>query len=262
MSLNEHASKESAFVEGGALAIESAIYKGVVYHQRSLPKLHKFSYQIYLYWIKLNEIDQLASSIKGFGNTKKGLNAVKFRREDYLGDPNVPLQQAVLTRMNELRPQNVAPLEGDVFMLGQVRTFGLYFSPVNLYYLRAKNGSFSHLLAEVSNTPWNERHHYLIDLANQKDMDKAFHVSPFNPIDMVYKWQVQQPNEDLKLHLSCYKQQKHFEAALDLQKIPLSSATLRQALISIPSMTIKTVAGIYWQATKLFFKRMPIYMHS
>ena len=101
----------------------------------------------------------------------------------------------------------------------------------------------------------------MVDLEKQKDCAKAFHVSPFNPIDMQYKWNIKQPSETLKLHLSCYKETKHFEAAINMQKQPLTSKTLRNAILSIPSMTIKTVVGIYWQALKLFFKRVPIYTH-
>lgn len=238
--------------------LESGIYTGKVFHRRSVPKVHTFDYKIYLFWLKLSEIDSICKNVSGFSQNKNGFSVVNFRRGDYLGDPKIELKDAVLNKINELSAE---PLHGDVFMLGQVRTFGLYFSPVNFYYLRDATGLFTHMLAEVSNTPWNKRHHYLVDLQNQQDCAKAFFVSPFNPMDMQYKWQVQQPGENVKLHLSCYKQTKHFEAAIDMQRKPLSSATLRTSILSIPSMTIKTVLGIYWQAIKLFFKRVPIYTH-
>lgn len=246
-------------------ALESGIFTGVVFHQRSQPKLHKFSYNIYLFWLKLSEIDNLTTKVKGFSSEKSGFSLVNFKRQDYLGDVNESLEVSVINKMNELNKANTnetALLKGEVFMLGQVRTFGLYFSPVNFYYLRNANGSYTHMLAEVSNTPWNQRHHYLVDLSRQENTQKAFHVSPFNPMDMTYKWQVAQPNNTLNLHLSCYKKTKHFEAAIDMTKQSLTSQTLRQSLLSIPSMTIKTMAGIYWQAIKLFFKRVPIYTHS
>ena len=237
---------------------ESALYTGIVHHQRFLPKIHRFNYKIYLYWLKLKEIEQLDANVKGFSNKLKGFSPVKFIRNDYLGDPAQTLESSVIARMSEL---NGSTLSGDVYFLGQVRTFGWYFSPVNFYYLRNATGLYTHMLAEVSNTPWNKRHHYLVDLAKQEDCDKKFHVSPFNPMDMTYQWKIKQPNENLRLHLACIKKSKHFEAALNLQRQPLTTKTLRGALLSIPSMTLKTVAGIYWQAIKLFFKRVPIYMH-
>lgn len=238
--------------------LESAIYTGKVHHQRFVPKTHKFDYQIYLYWLKLSEIPELSSTLNNFSTNKDKWSWVKFIRDDYLGT-DVCLQTSVLNRMSELKGTKLA---GEVFFLGQARTFGMYFSPVNFYYLREANGHFSHLLAEVSNTPWNERHHYLVDLDDQQDQDKNFHVSPFNPMDMQYQWRVQQPSERLRLQLSCVKEEKHFTAALNLEKKALNNANLRKSLLSIPSMTIKTVLGIYWQATKLFFKRVPIYMHQ
>ena len=236
--------------------MQSAIYKGSVYHSRFVPKKHAFNYQIFLMWLNLDEIESLEDSVKGFSASSWA--PLRFKRSDYLGNQKQPLKQAVLEKMSELANQS---LDGTVFLLGQTRTFGLYFSPVNFYYLQQADGNFSHVLAEVSNTPWNDRHCYLVDLANQQDCDKIFHVSPFNPMDMQYKWQISQPEKSLHLTLSCHKDVKHFVASLNLSRIELNSKSLFRVLVSIPSMTIKTVFGIYWQALKLFIKGVPFYPH-
>jgi ABC-type dipeptide/oligopeptide/nickel transport system ATPase subunit len=123
--------------------------------------------------------------------------------------------------------------------------------------LQDESGAYTHLLAEVSNTPWNKRHCYLVDLADQQDCQKAFHVSPFNPMDMQYKWHIAQPGEQLRLSLSCHKDIKHFTASLNLSRYELNSSKLGNVVLSIPSMAIKTLWGIYWQAIKLFVKRVP-----
>jgi DUF1365 family protein len=234
--------------------VQSAIYKGYVYHSRYVPKKHAFSYKIFLLWLDLDEISEVEKQVRGFSRTF--WSPLRFKREDYLGDPKLPLKQSVLQKMSQLAGKD---LNGQIFLLGQVRTFGLYFSPVNFYYLRNEDGHFSHLLAEVSNTPWDQRHCYLVDLAEQKDCAKMFHVSPFNPMDMQYKWRISQPEQNLTLTLSCYKDIKHFVASMKLIRQELNSSSLTRVLLTIPSMTIKTVVGIYWQALKLFLKRLPIY---
>lgn len=236
--------------------MESAIYKGKVFHARHVPKKHHFHYNIFLFWLDLDELPQLQQQVTGF--SLRNFAPAQFKRSDYLGPMQQPLKDSVLERMSQLAGRQ---LSGKVFLLGQVRVFGLYFSPVNFYYLRDESGFYSHVLAEVSNTPWNNRHHYLVDLRDQQDDQKAFHVSPFNPMDMQYQWNILQPNQKLALHLSCKKDIRHFDANLQLVREELNSKSLFNVMLSIPSMTLKTVFGIYWQALKLFVKGIPVYSH-
>ncbi|MDP5032436.1 MAG: DUF1365 domain-containing protein [Paraglaciecola sp.] len=236
--------------------MHDAIYSGQVMHARFIPKQHRFSYRINLFWLDLTKLEETVSALSWF-STKK-FAPIQFRRSDFLGDPERLLQDCVIEKMSELAGK---PLAGKVYLLSPMRTFGLYFSPVNFYYLQDQSGYYSHLLAEVSNTPWNERHCYLVDLSEQKDSQKVFHVSPFNPIDMQYKWKIEQPAEYLKLSLACHRETKHFVANINLSRKELNSHNLKRVVINIPFMTLKTVVGIYWQALKLFIKGMPIYSH-
>lgn len=234
----------------------SGLYIGETYHERFVPKSHKFTYQIMMFWLDLDEITKLNNELSLFSQQK--FNWIQYKRSDFLSQEHEDLKDEVLAKMSSLAGK---PLSGKVFLLSPLRILGIYFSPVNFYYLQNKDGNFTHLLAEVSNTPWNQRHCYLVDLASQDETQKAFHVSPYNPIDMQYKWHIRQPNEKLRLKLDCHKQDKHFTAAIALNKVALNNATLRKSLFQFPHMTIKTLLGIYWQALKLFIKKVPIYDH-
>ncbi|GGD66298.1 DUF1365 domain-containing protein [Lacimicrobium alkaliphilum] len=234
--------------------MQSAIYKGTVWHHRHHPKVHRFSHHISLFWLDLENLERL-EHVRGLSS--KRWAPVSFRRSDYLTNPERPLHQAALEKMSALADK---PLQGKVFMLGQLRLFGLYFSPVNFYYLQQQDGQFTHVLAEVSNTPWNERHYYLVDLKDPQITPKAFHVSPFNPMEMHYHWQISQPEEHLKLVIRCDTDQRHFDAGLSLRKKSLNSKTLFRVMLS--TMTLKTLAGIYWHALRLFLKGVPVYSHT
>ena len=207
--------------------IESAIYKGSVYHERFKPTKHKFVYDIYLFWLKLDEseLNTLSENLTHF-SIRKWARA-RFKRSDYLSDDGNPLKDAVLEKMASLNG-NIT-LDGDVFMLGQL--------------------------------PWNERHYYLVDLSTQEDTPKAFHVSPFNPMDMTYQWRITQPSDRLSLVMDCVREDKEFCAGINLNKFTLDNANLTKVMRRIPSMTMKTVLGIYWQALMLFIKKTPLYTH-
>ena len=237
-------------------AFNSGLYVGVTYHERFVPKNHRFTYQIMMFWLDLDEVSQLNNKLKLFSQEK--FNWIQYRRSDFLQNKRENLKDEVLEKMSSLAGKDI---KGKVFLLSPLRILGMYFSPVNFYYVQNEEGLFTHLLAEVSNTPWDERHCYLVDLETQDDTDKAFHVSPYNPIDMQYKWRIKQPSEKLNLVLECHKTDKHFTAAIALNRDELNNTTLRKSLLQFPHMTIKTVFGIYWQALKLFIKKVPIYNH-
>ena len=242
--------------------MESAVYKGKVHHERVHPKRHAFDYTMGLFWLKLSELDELAAQSNYFAIDKFAPHC--FRFSDYFVHEEInntqDLTNAVKSKMTELGAS--ASLEGEFFFLGQLRSMGIFFSPVNFYFHRhSVSEKYDYMLAEVSNTPWNQRHYYLVDLASQKDTKKAFHVSPFNPIDMTYKWQVAQPGETLNLALSCYQENRHFTASLAMKKQEIDAKLLRNLTLRMPSTTLFSLMGIYWQALKLFIKRTPVYGH-
>ncbi len=248
--------------------LESALYVGKVRHRRFRDASHEFEFPLFMVLLKLDEISTLTRRLWQFG--PRLFHWARFRRQDYIRsslNQHADLQAAVVSKMSELSGQPDSALSGDVFLLCQLRYMGFYFSPLNLYYLR-QNGTFTHLLAEVSNTPWNERHYYLLDIKAPQPHSKQFHVSPFNPMAQNYHWKIQPPGQAhgvCAIHLACKSQNDdqvtEFDATLTLRERPLNQKEFTRVLLGTPIQTVSILFGIYFQALKLFLKKAPVYRH-
>ncbi len=252
--------KPSTQTSNAATSLESGIYQGIVSHKRFSPKLHAFSYHVSMIGIVLDELNDATRCTKLFGT--KWFNPVRFYEKDYIQSEPGTLKQRIHTKVQNLGGQ----WDGTkVLMIAQCRCLGIYFSPINFYYCFDKNNTCNLMLAEVSNTPWNERHYYLVDMDPQKQGDKnitekAFHVSPFMEMNMNYRWHVTKPNKKAYVNIQNIDNEtnnKVFEANMKLEKQPLSSLPIIKSWMSLPFTVIKIVTLIYWQALKIFLKRIP-----
>lgn len=236
--------------------MRNGLYVGTIYHQRFIPKSHNFSYPFFMYFLNLDTIVKQNSIGRLFSTNRWAFN--RYHRPDYLGNKEQPLAKAIRSHMEELTGRSV---KGEVYGLMNMRTMGLYFSPVNFYYGFDETGTFSHFLAEVSNIPWNERHqygYYVKDRPLSMSSEKKFKVSPFNPVRQRYHWKISSPGENIHVKLGVDDERGHvFEAKLSLQRKPLSLQTLRRQLLRRPVMTASIVAAIYWQAFMLYLKKVP-----
>ncbi|MCL1138790.1 DUF1365 domain-containing protein [Shewanella pneumatophori] len=239
----------------------SGVYIGNVAHKRYQPSQHAFNYSMAMLGIDLDELERLESVSRVFSS--KRVAPLRFKQTDYLSkqtgiDPlKDDLKARVLAKAQQLGAKTTC---NRVVFVGQVRHFGIYFSPINCFFCYQDDDA-KYLLAEVSNTPWNERHYYLIDLENTQPTDKAFHVSPFMDLNMKYIWRVMPPADKVRVGIENRSEKKLFDANLCLDKQQMSAKNLRAMLISFPFMTLRIVQGIYWQALKLFIKRVPFIGH-
>ena len=237
--------------------MKSALYRGTVRHRRHAPVPHAFRYGLYMLYLDLAELDSVFRG-RWLWSARRFAPAW-FRRADYLGDPSVPLDAAVRDLAEErsgTRP------EGPVRVLTHLRTFGYCFNPVSLYYCFDKDGGeVTHVAAEITNTPWNERHTYVL-AGRAARFRKEFHVSPFWDMDHEYRWRLGAPGPRLGVHMENWKDgARVFDATLLLERRPITGGSLARALLRYPFITGRVVAGIYWQALRLRLKGCPSYAH-
>jgi DUF1365 family protein len=265
----------------------SAIYTGWIGHRRFVPVLNNFRYPIFMMYLDLDELPSLFSK-KWYCGLER-FNLVSFKRKDYF-KPNQPdLKKAIIDQVNEyyMEHQCAPPEISSVRILGHVRYLGFNFNPVVFYYCFDQYNQLQAIVSEITNTPWGQRHAYVHAIAGAETLSdcdmvlthdktqpkshkfkfefiKRFHVSPFNPMNMDYKWLFSEPKDKLYVHMENFIQttagEKHFDATLSLNQTSFEK-NLVPVLIRQPLITVKVVWGIYWQAFKLWVKRSPFYGH-
>jgi DUF1365 family protein len=240
--------------------MNSALYKGKVRHRRFLPRSHNFKYNLYLNWIDLDEVDKIFKYFP-FLSSGKWPSLIKFNRRKYMAPHNEDLQKVVKDKMETqlgFRP------EGKVFILTTLQYLGLCFNPVSFYFACDKDGTPQAVASEINNTPWNQRHTYCFDLRNQKshEFSKDFHISPFMPMDIEYKWRFSRPGKSLSIHMQNFqKGELLFDVTLKLQRKDYSLGRMFKCALIYPLLPFKFVSGIYYHAFRLWLKKIPFYPH-
>jgi DUF1365 family protein len=237
----------------------SAIYEGTIRHRRFAVRNHEFRYRLAMAYIDLDELPTLL----GGRLTRRRPGLVRFRRTDYLGDPSTPLTDAVRTLVAE--NLGSAP-QGPIRLLTHLRAFGHCFNPVSFYYCFASDGErLEAIVAEVTNTPWGERHAYVLDADGrvpQGGFDKALHVSPFMPMDQRYTWRAPAPAQTLSVQIESSRDgSKAFDATLGLKRRPLTRRSLARVTARHPAATLQMLALIYGHAVALKLKGVPVQPH-
>ncbi len=246
--------------------MNSAIYFGRVRHRRRAPVEHAFSYGMFMLYLDLQELERVFAGRWLWSAHRRAL--ARFRREDHFGDPDLPLDVCVRDLVERDTGRRPA---GPIRLLTHLRYFGYVFNPVSFYYCFDANGHrVETIVAEVTNTPWGERHCYVLPAAAstapgshlRAHPAKVMHVSPFMEMDVAYDWRFSVPAERLGVQMENWRNGvKIFDATLDLQRRAIGTGALARALLCYPLMTLQVIAAIHWQALKLWLKGAPVHDH-
>lgn len=244
----------------------SCIYEGTVTHRRFEPVAHQFQYRLFMVSLDLAELPSLVAPGGLIANNK--FSGRSFLRSDHLFNDS----QSLETEIREIvfQQAGIHP-KGPIRLLTQLRYFGTYFSPINLFYIYDEQDEhIEYIVAEVNNTPWQERHCYLLWEGNgtvgldelRFSHPKQFHVSPFMEMDLEYRWRLSKPDAHLSVQLANFEDSKElFSARMELKRRVLDRQQLRRMTFRYPLMSLQIITAIYYQALKLWWKQCPVYYH-
>lgn len=241
-----------------------AIYLGTLSHHRYGPgPAHSFSYPVAMPYLALGSIARDMSAHPLWSASHPA--PVWFRRSDYLGDRTKPLAEEV---KDVVRRQTGDRPDGPVMMLSHLRTWGWLFNPITLYFCLSTDGrSVRALVAEVENTPWHERHQYVLGPPGEHVVAKALHVSPFLPMHATYQIYYDAPGATFALSFRVHGDGPHGDgrpllvARLSLDRQPFDRRELTNVMTHYPAMAHKISVGIYSQAARLALKGAPFFRH-
>jgi DUF1365 family protein len=233
----------------------SALYSGLVVHQRFKPRRHRLRYRLAQI---LFDLDAMPSA-RLFSHNR--FNLVSFHDRDHLDGSGTCLRVQV---ERALAQAGLQPDGGPIRLLCMPRILGHAFNPISVFFCHRRDGSLMALLYEVNNT-FGQRHSYLIPVEDpdavtiRQHCEKAFYVSPFMRMDMTYTFLVAPPGETTSVMVHGDDAEgRVITASFSGHRRDLSDTALIGMLLHHGLLSLKVLGAIHWEAVKLWLKGLRI----
>lgn len=258
--------------------LEEGFLIGNIRHHRHIPKPHLFDYSMYWSLLDLDLITTNSRQYRFLSNER--WNVFSFRKNDFYSEKKLNNKESI---SNLIFKQTGQKFNGKILLLSHLRFLGFNFNSVSFYFCINQQGKLEHIVSEITNTPWGERHPYLLscDKSSQRgecyifNFNKEFHISPFVSMEMDYQWLFKIQQDQLRIHMKVMKKSspenydmnsidqklKVVDVTFTGKHIPLSQRSLNSMIIKYPFQPLKMAWRIYWQALKLWLKKTPFYSH-
>lgn len=236
-------------------------------HSRLEPKVHRFHYNVFMFYVDLDELDTLGK--KHFMFSRNKFNFFTFRDSEHLHLPAENPDKSKSTKQHILEfltANGIHNADGRIMLLTNMSVLGYNFNPVSFYICHDKNGSPVCCIVEVSNT-YREMKTYLIsEFVDGKftlNTTKYFYVSPFIDHDANFEFVVGIPDEKLHIRIDDIKEDRRFFiSTLTGKKKTFSGANLFWYFLRFPIIPLQVMFLIHWNALLLWFKKIPYHKKS
>ena len=248
----------------GSPPLRSCLYECSIMHHRLKPREHRFAYRIFMFYLDLDELDDVALRISPFSHNR--WNLYSFRDDDHLPLPGRNLKERIV---NHLAGSGIQIGGGRVMLLTLPRVLGYIFNPVSFYFCFDENGAPICALAEVGNT-FREMKPYLLgsesmtaDGLFRKVVTKHFYVSPFSGLELQFDFKLRPPGKHLDIHIDDRDgDERILLSALTGRRADLTTRRLAWFSLKYPFLTLKVIGLIHWHALLLWLKKVPFHRKS
>ncbi len=233
-------------------------------HNRLAPKKHSFHYNVFMFYLDLDELDALKRKLFLFSHN--GFNFFSFRDKEHIQLPIEKPDTSKSTRehiITYLKGNGIHIANERIMILTNLNVLGYNFNPVSFYYIFNKNNEPVCSIAEVGNT-FGELKPYLLtneNLSGNKyhlNTTKHFYVSPFFDHDHNFDFNMFIPGEKLSIRIDTFnKEERVFISTLTGVQKPLTNSNLVWYSLRFPLVTLKIISLIHWNALLIWMKKIP-----
>ena len=230
-----------------------ALYMGTVVHTRVRPTNHTLRYRVFAVLFDCETLEVLGRRLRLFSYNR--FNLFSLNDSDH-GD-GTPLR-AYLHRVVRQAGQG-----DDVcrfVMLCYPRILGYVFNPLTVYFGLDDEDRVRVVIYEVNNT-FGERKTYVLPAEADEyglisqSCRKRFYVSPFNEVAGTYNFHITPLDDNLTVGIALKDDAGPLlKAFFRGERLELTDANLLRALRRNGWMTVKVIAGIHYEAAKLWLK--------
>jgi DUF1365 family protein len=238
--------------------IASCLYDGQVTHQRLKPIRHRLRYGMCMMLLDLDELPALARRLRLFSHEKFNLFSF-FEKDHGNGEPG----NLRCWIQAQLQSAGLHEPCGAIRILCMPRILGHAFNPISVFFCHRPDESPLAIFYEVNNT-FGERHAYLIPVTDsawpiRQSCDKRFHVSPFMPMQLTYRFRVGRPEQHFSLGITAAAPDGPMIAtAFAGTRAAFTDPVLLRQFLRMPLLGAKVLAAIHFEALKLWWRGLAL----